>query len=162
METPHEAVRLSLYFYAEDRRLDMNEASVAEQILYDLDQAGFQVVRKDQLIVPSDFGETVMKVKLASERLLHTCAEIIARNAATEARAENIDGIGARIKSERTARGWSLRRLGEESGATFSYIHSLESGKMDNPSLKHLLRIAQCFGISLDELVYGRNNDEDQ
>lgn len=64
--------------------------------------------------------------------------------------------IGPNIKRLRTEYEWSLRTLADRSGVTFSYLHALESGKQNNPSLTHLCGIASAFGLTIDELIYGR------
>lgn len=65
-----------------------NKDEVADAVIAALDTAGYVVVKSDRLVIPPDFGEMVMKVKLASERLLITMAEMVAFDAGQVTKAE--------------------------------------------------------------------------
>jgi transcriptional regulator with XRE-family HTH domain len=60
--------------------------------------------------------------------------------------------IGARVKQERTALGWSLDRLAAQSGVSRRMLVNVEQGAT-NPSIATLLRLSDALGIGLPELV---------
>ena len=60
--------------------------------------------------------------------------------------------IAEKVRRLRTKRGWDQRQLAKFVGTSHSRISNLESGKA-NPTLATLIRIADCFGVSLEYLV---------
>lgn len=60
--------------------------------------------------------------------------------------------IGARIKHERTARGWTLDGLAQASGLSRRAVVNVEQGAA-NPSVGTLLRLSDALGIGLPALV---------
>ncbi|HEV2210726.1 MAG TPA: XRE family transcriptional regulator [Verrucomicrobiae bacterium] len=60
--------------------------------------------------------------------------------------------LGARVKSLRTERGWSLESLADASGVSRSMLSQIER-EQANPTLAVTLRIARAFGLSLGELL---------
>jgi transcriptional regulator with XRE-family HTH domain len=60
--------------------------------------------------------------------------------------------IGARVKQERQARGWTLDRLAEAAGVSRRLLVNVEQGAA-NPSVATLLRISDALGIGLPALV---------
>ncbi len=60
--------------------------------------------------------------------------------------------IGARIRSERQARQWTLDQLAEAAGISRRMIINVEQGSA-NPSVGTLLRISDALGIGLPALV---------
>lgn len=62
--------------------------------------------------------------------------------------------LGMRIKYLRKQRGWSQEELSFQSNINKNYISDLESGRR-NPSLEILERLADAFGITLEELFKG-------
>ena len=64
--------------------------------------------------------------------------------------------IASRLKKLRTAKGYSVYKLSQESGVSETHIRDLERGDR-NPSLDTIDRIAKTFGLSLSELL---NEDE--
>lgn len=62
--------------------------------------------------------------------------------------------LGMRIKYLRKKRGMSQFDLSLESNVNKNYICDLENGRR-NPSLEILERIADAFGITLEELFKG-------
>lgn len=60
--------------------------------------------------------------------------------------------IGARIKQERQARGWTLDQLAEAASVSRRMVVSVEQGAV-NPSLGTLLRLSDALGIGLPALV---------
>ena len=62
------------------------------------------------------------------------------------------------IKVERARKGFTQADLAEKVGVTRLTIHSIEAGKF-NPSVMLALKIAECFGIKVEELFELENDD---
>lgn len=60
--------------------------------------------------------------------------------------------IGARIKQERTGRGWTLDGLARASGLSRRAVVNVEQGAA-NPSVGTLLRLSDALGVGLPALV---------
>jgi transcriptional regulator with XRE-family HTH domain len=60
--------------------------------------------------------------------------------------------IGARVRRERLARGWTLDQLAEAAGVSRRMVIKIEQGAV-NPSVGILLRISDALGIGLPALV---------
>jgi transcriptional regulator with XRE-family HTH domain len=60
--------------------------------------------------------------------------------------------LGARVKSLRADRGWSLEQLATASGVSRSMLSQIER-EQANPTLAVTLRIAQAFGMNLGDLL---------
>lgn len=60
-------------------------------------------------------------------------------------------GIHENIRTLRKLHGLTLRRLGEELGVNLTTVESWERGI--EPSLANVQRLAEYFGISVDELL---------
>jgi transcriptional regulator with XRE-family HTH domain len=60
--------------------------------------------------------------------------------------------IGARVRHERAARGWSLDRLAQTAGVSRRAVVNVEQGSA-NPSVGTLLRISDALGVGLPALV---------
>lgn len=60
--------------------------------------------------------------------------------------------IGARVKQERQARGWTLDRLAEAAAVSRRMVVSVEQGTV-NPSVGTLLRLSDALGVGLPALV---------
>lgn len=60
--------------------------------------------------------------------------------------------IGARVRAERQARGWTLDQLAEAAGVSRRSTINVEQG-VANPSVGTLLRISDALGIGLPALV---------
>lgn len=60
--------------------------------------------------------------------------------------------IGARVKQERTGRGWTLDRLAETAGLSRRMVVNVEQGAV-NPSVGTLLRLSDALGVGLPALV---------
>jgi len=60
--------------------------------------------------------------------------------------------LGARVKTLRGARGWSLEALAAASGVSRSMLSQIER-EQANPTLAVTLRIARAFGLTLGELL---------
>lgn len=62
------------------------------------------------------------------------------------------------LRDMRLARGETLEDVAKASGTTRAHISAIETGRVQNPSLRILLALATHFGCSLDSLVgHGRN-----
>jgi transcriptional regulator with XRE-family HTH domain len=60
--------------------------------------------------------------------------------------------IGAKVRTERQARGWTLDQLAERSGVSRRMLVNVEQGAA-NPSVTTLLRLSDALGIGLQALV---------
>lgn len=60
--------------------------------------------------------------------------------------------IGARVRQERTGRGWTLDELSRASGVSRRMVVTVEQGAA-NPSIGVLLRISDALGVGLPALV---------
>lgn len=63
---------------------------------------------------------------------------------------EKLAGI---IKKHRKELGWSQQRLAEETGLSHGIIQTLEVARVKSPGKIILVKLADAFGISLDELI---------
>ena len=74
-------------------------------------------------------------------------------NCARGKRCCNSARLGEKLRTVRQRQGWTLRELAEQLGlATHGYVGDLESGRR-LPSLELALKIADMFGISVDQLA---------
>jgi len=64
--------------------------------------------------------------------------------------------LAKRLKELRREKGWSQQKLAEKTGLSFNAVTKIEQRLAKYPTLKTLLKLADAFGVSLDELV-GRN-----
>lgn len=62
------------------------------------------------------------------------------------------DAVGRRVRTARTAKGWTLDRLAEQSGVSRRMIVNVESGS-SNASINTLLRLARALDVTLADLV---------
>ncbi len=71
----------------------------------------------------------------------------------TKAAAASInENLGRRVKKLRADRGWSLEDLATASGVSRSMLSEIEREKA-NPTLTVTYRIAQAFGLNLQDLI---------
>jgi transcriptional regulator with XRE-family HTH domain len=70
---------------------------------------------------------------------------------------EHLDGIGDRLRAERTKAGISQRELARRLGLSASLISQLESG-LSKPSVGTLYAIVTELDLSLDKLLRGDDN----
>lgn len=73
-------------------------------------------------------------------------------------RMEELAQLGLRLRSARTARGWTLDRLARGAGISPSTLSRLESGKRQ-ASLELLLPITRALGVTVDELLVSSSPD---
>lgn len=73
--------------------------------------------------------------------------------------------LSKKLKDLRKEKGWSQQKLAEKAGLSFNAVTKIEQGLAKHPTLKTLIKIADAFGVSLDELAgrgnknYGRNKE---
>src|SRR5688572_3375662 len=60
--------------------------------------------------------------------------------------------VGAKVRAERNARGWTLDQLANTSGVSRRMVVNVEQGTA-NPSVTTLLRLSDALGIGLPTLV---------
>lgn len=63
-----------------------------------------------------------------------------------------LDGVGARLRELRHARGATLARLAEQTGLTASTLSRLETG-VRRPTLEQLLPLARAYDLPIEDLV---------
>jgi len=68
-------------------------------------------------------------------------------------RDEFIAALGARIKALRKERGWTQIQMTRDFGYYLSHWQNIETGR--KMSLETMLRVANTFDVTLDELLYG-------
>ncbi|MEU4653006.1 XRE family transcriptional regulator [Streptomyces sp. NPDC023723] len=69
-----------------------------------------------------------------------------------------LSALGPRLRTLRQSRGITLARLSATTGISVSTLSRLESGQRE-PTLRHLLPLAEAYRVSLDELVGSRTGD---
>jgi transcriptional regulator with XRE-family HTH domain len=62
--------------------------------------------------------------------------------------------LAQRIRSLRTAKGWTQEEFAELAAIQRSYLADLELGRR-NPSVRTLVRVASAFGTAAQELLEG-------
>jgi transcriptional regulator with XRE-family HTH domain len=61
--------------------------------------------------------------------------------------------LSKKLKALRNRKGWSQQKLAEETGLSFNTVTKIEQGIGKHPTLKTLVKLADVFGVGLDELV---------
>ena len=61
--------------------------------------------------------------------------------------------LAKRLKDLRKQKGWSQQRLAEKTGLSFNAVTKIEQGLAKHPTLKTLIKLADAFAVSIDELV---------
>jgi len=61
--------------------------------------------------------------------------------------------IARRLKELRKKFGWSQQKLAEKAGLSYNTITKIEQGAATKPTIQTMIKIADAFQISLDELV---------
>ena len=67
--------------------------------------------------------------------------------------------IAKRLKELRKKAGWSQQKLAEEAGLSYNTITKIEQGAAIKPTIQTMIKIADAFGIGLDELVGRKKNN---
>lgn len=63
-----------------------------------------------------------------------------------------------RLKELRKKAGWSQQKLAEKAGLSYNTVTKIEQGAATMPTIQTIIKIADAFGISIDELV-GRKKE---
>ncbi len=58
-----------------------------------------------------------------------------------------------KVKELRRKAGWSQQKLAEEAKLSYNMITKIEQGAAKQPTIQTVIKIADAFNISLDELV---------
>ncbi len=58
-----------------------------------------------------------------------------------------------KLKQLRKKSGWSQQKLAEKAGLSYNVITKIEQGAAKNPNIQTMIKLANAFQISLDELV---------
>jgi transcriptional regulator with XRE-family HTH domain len=58
-----------------------------------------------------------------------------------------------KVKSLRKSAGWSQQKLAQYSGLSYNMITKIEQGQARYPSIQTVIKIADAFGMSIDDLV---------
>lgn len=74
------------------------------------------------------------------------------RNTDRKKRKRELEGFAARLKQLRENNNLTLRELAEDIGIGRSTLGEYENAETD-PSLSHVRRIADYFGVSIDQLA---------
>lgn len=61
--------------------------------------------------------------------------------------------LSKKLKELRKKCNWTQQKLAEKAGLSFNAVTKIEQGAAEHPTLKTLLKLADAFGVSLDELV---------
>lgn len=61
--------------------------------------------------------------------------------------------ISKRLKELRKKHNWTQQELAQKADLSFNAITKIEQGAAKHPTLKTLLKLAEAFEISLDDLV---------
>ena len=61
--------------------------------------------------------------------------------------------IAKKIKELRKKSSWSQQKLAEKAGVSYNTVTKIEQGAATMPTIQTMIKIADAFGISLDELV---------
>jgi len=61
--------------------------------------------------------------------------------------------LGAKLKELRLRRGQSLQDVADAIGASKAHVWGLETGQAKNPGMDMLMRLANHFKVSLEDLV---------
>jgi len=61
--------------------------------------------------------------------------------------------IAKRLKELRKKAGWSQQKLAEKAGLSYNTITKIEQGAATKPTIQTMIKIADAFQISLDELI---------
>jgi transcriptional regulator with XRE-family HTH domain len=76
-----------------------------------------------------------------------------------ESTAPDLAPFAARLRALRARRGISQRWLAREAGISYGAVGHLEMGRC-GPTAENLARLADVFGVSMDELWHGNGRCE--
>lgn len=58
-----------------------------------------------------------------------------------------------KLKQLRKKAGWSQQKLAEKAGLSYNVITKIEQGSAKNPNIQTMIKLANAFQVSLDDLV---------
>ncbi|HJA93477.1 MAG TPA: helix-turn-helix transcriptional regulator [Candidatus Eisenbergiella merdipullorum] len=61
--------------------------------------------------------------------------------------------IAGRISTQLSRHNWTLKTLSDRSSVPYETIKKVANGKIRNPSLKNIFKIAEAFNCSIDYLA---------
>ncbi len=61
--------------------------------------------------------------------------------------------LAKRLKQLRKKAGWSQQKLAEKAGLSYNVITKIEQDVAKKPTIQTMIKLADAFQISLDELV---------
>jgi len=61
--------------------------------------------------------------------------------------------LAKKLKELRKQAGLSQQKLAEKAGLSYNAITKLEQGAAKQPTIQTVIKLADAFGVSLDELV---------
>lgn len=61
--------------------------------------------------------------------------------------------LARKIKELRKKAGWSQQKLAEKTGLSYSVVTKIEQGTAKQPTVQTIIKLADAFGVSLDEIV---------
>jgi len=56
--------------------------------------------------------------------------------------------------------GWSQQKLAEKAGLAYNVITKLEQGNSKQPAIQTVIKLADAFKISLDEVIGRKHNGQ--
>lgn len=65
---------------------------------------------------------------------------------------DNEKNFGELVKFSRGKQSMSLKELEEKTGISASFIHRIENGKIDNPSVKVVLTLSVALKLDIDKI----------
>ena len=74
----------------------------------------------------------------------------------------DVQAFGEQILLRRRRLKWSQRQLADESGLSMVTIGRIERGEIQNLSVDSMLRIAAALGVSVQALLVGQEDIEEQ
>ena len=57
------------------------------------------------------------------------------------------------LKQLRKKKGWSQEKLAREAGISYQTLIKIEQGRIKNPKLETLIKLAKALKVSLDKLI---------
>jgi transcriptional regulator with XRE-family HTH domain len=57
------------------------------------------------------------------------------------------------LKKLRKRKGWSQEKLAREAGISYQTLIKIEQGRIKNPKLETLIKLAKALNVSLDKLI---------
>jgi transcriptional regulator with XRE-family HTH domain len=70
--------------------------------------------------------------------------------------------IAKKIKELRRKFSWSQQKLAEKAELSYNTITKIEQGAATKPTIQTMIKIADAFGIGLDDLVGRKKNNRSE